>query len=200
MIDAAANRTNRALSAAPSTDDVERAATGDADAFALLYADLQPRLLRYAASLVGQDADDVCAEAWLQIARDTSRFSGDLDSFRAWSARIVRNRAMDHLRRSSRRARYDSSVAEVPDLPIPVGDDVAAAAIEARNTARAVALIASLPREQAEAVMLRTIVGLDAGRAGQVLGKSAAAVRVSAHRGLKALAALLAESAEGESS
>ena len=49
-------------------------------------------------------------------------------------------------------------------------------------------LIAALPREQAQAVLLRAVVGLDARTAGEVLGKRAGAVRVAAHRGLKRLA------------
>lgn len=175
--------------ALPDDASVELAADGDEQAFAALYLDLQPRLARYAASLVGQDADDVTAEAWLQIARDLRSFSGDLDGFRAWTARIVRNRAMDHLRARARR-RTDPAAPGM--LPEPMaGDDPARDAVDGLSTARAVALIASLPREQAEAVMLRAVVGLDAKRAGQVLGKSAAAVRVAAHRGLRTLEARL---------
>lgn len=183
----------RTTDQAPSNDDVERAATGDDAAFARLYTHLQPRLHRYAMSLVGQEADDVTAEAWLQIARDTRRFSGDLDSFRGWAARIVRNRAMDHLRRNTRRPA--ALMAELPERPST--DDTASDAIERLATNEAVAFIASLPREQAEAVMLRAVVGLDAKHAGLVLNKSAAAVRVSSHRGLRRLGELLA-AADGD--
>lgn len=166
---------------------MERAASGDEAAFGRLYADLRPRLHRYAMSLVGQDADDVTADAWLQIARDVPRFSGDLDSFRGWTARIVRNRALDHLRHGARRP-----VDLVADLPERASsDDTAIDALDQLATVDAVALIASLPREQAEAVMLRAVVGLDAKHAGRVLNKSAAAVRVSAHRGLRRLADML---------
>ena len=135
---------------------------------------------------MGQDADDVTADAWLQIARDLRNFSGDLDSFRGWTARIVRNRALDHLRARGRRP---ADLAPVELLTETAArDDTEGATFERLSTTAAVALIASLPREQAEAVMLRAVVGLDAKRAGQVLNKSAAAVRVSAHRGLKTLA------------
>ena len=56
------------------------------------------------------------------------------------------------------------------------------------STRKALALIAGLPRDQAQAVLLRAVVGLDAQTAGEVLGKRAGAVRVAAHRGLKRLA------------
>lgn len=173
-----------------SDDEVLAAAVaGSETAFASLYADIQPRLRRYAWSLVGQDADDVTAEAWLQISRDIRRFVGDIDGFRGWAARIVRNRAFDHLRATARRPVVLTDVPMLLDTAIA---DAATAAMDEISTADAVALIATLPREQAEAVMLRAVLGLDATRSGEVLGKSATAVRVAAHRGLKALARKLA--------
>jgi RNA polymerase sigma-70 factor, ECF subfamily len=165
------------------------AAAGDEAAFAAVYRDLAPRLLRYASSLVGDDGEDVSGEAWLQIARDIRRFTGDYDAFRAWSARIVRNRAMDHLRSRARRPADPTPIDEL--LNAPAADDTPTVAFEHISTEAALALIASLPRDQAEAVLLRSVVGLDAASAGAVVGKSAGAVRVAAHRGLKSLRKLL---------
>jgi RNA polymerase sigma-70 factor (ECF subfamily) len=159
---------------------------GNSDAFRILYRDTQPRLLRYLYSLVGDDAEDVASETWLQVTRDFASFTGDHDSFRGWVVTIGRHRALDHLRRHGRRPPSVPVPAE--DLAVlPGGDDTAARAIEAISTQEAVALIATLPRDQAEAVLLRTVVGLDADRAGQVLGKRAGAVRTAAYRGLRAL-------------
>ena len=166
--------------------DVTAARAGDQAAFARIYRSLQPRLMRYASGLVGQDAEDVTAEAWLQIARDLESFSGDFDAFRGWTARIVRNRALDQLRARARRPVEPSDVPELLDRP--ADDDTAGAASDNISTAAAIALIATLPREQAEAVLLRAVVGLDAVTAGQVLGKRPGTVRVAAHRGLKTLA------------
>ena len=66
---------------------------------------------------------------------------------------------------------------------------------ERMSTEQAIALIATLPRDQAEAVLLRAVLGLDPAAAADVLGKRAGAVRVAAHRGLKSLARRLADSA-----
>jgi RNA polymerase sigma-70 factor (ECF subfamily) len=54
-----------------------------------------------------------------------------------------------------------------------------------------------LPRDQAEAVLLRAVVGLSAQAAGSVLGKRAGAVRIAAHRGLKTLARQIDQAAGG---
>ncbi len=167
------------------------ARAGDQRAFALLYRDVQPRLIRYAAGLVGQDADDVTAEAWLQIARDLRGFTGDIDDFRGWSARIVRNRAVDQLRARARRPADPTDLMDLLDQP--ADDDTAGSADERLSTAGALAMISALPRDQAEAVLLRVVVGLDATSAAAVLGKRPGTVRVAAHRGLKALARRLEE-------
>lgn len=176
------------------TAAVQAAQEGDEVAFRQLYRALQPALLRYLAVLVGAEAEDVASEAWLQIARDLDTFSqGDV---RAWAAKIARNRAVDHLRRQRRR----------PAVPVPVHslahlaatDDTAERADEGMTTDHALALIAALPQPEAEAVLLRVVVGLDARSAGRVLGKRAGAVRTAAHRGLRRLERLLTERAAGE--
>ena len=173
----------------PDVDDLlARARNGDTSAFNQLYRDTQPRLIRYASSLVGQDAEDVTAEAWLQIARDLPKFSGDVMGFRGWSATIVRNRAFDHLRALQRRP---TTPLEEVLLDRASDLDTAAVATDNIGTSAALQLIASLPPDQAEAVLLRTVVGLDAPTAGKILGKRPGAVRVAAHRGLKALARML---------
>ncbi|MEU3916752.1 RNA polymerase sigma factor [Streptomyces sp. NPDC029004] len=175
---------------------VERAQQGDEDAFAVAYRLVQPGLIGYVRGLVGDDAEDVAAEAWLEIARDLGRFRGDGAGFRGWTATIARHRALDHLRKQKRRPR--TSLLEQDVLDLPGGQDAAAAALETLSTERALALIGRLPREQAEAVLLRVVVGLDGPAAARVLGKRPGAVRTAAHRGLKGLAELLARAyAEG---
>jgi RNA polymerase sigma-70 factor, ECF subfamily len=159
---------------------------GEDSGFSALYRDLQPRLIRYATVLVGRDdADDVTAEAWLQIARDLHNFTGSLDDFRGWASTIVRNRALDSLRTGARRPQTPTSP---QDLPQEAADqDTASAALESLSTDAAIRLISRLPRVEAEAVLLRAVVGLDTAAAAAVLGKRPGAVRVAAHRGLKRL-------------
>ena len=53
----------------------------------------------------------------------------------------------------------------------------------------AISLLAGLSQDQAEAVALRVIAGLDTAAVADILGKSAGAVRVALHRGLRSLAA-----------
>ncbi|MDH6139649.1 RNA polymerase sigma-70 factor (ECF subfamily) [Kitasatospora sp. GP30] len=179
--------------AAEALDRAVRAAqAGDEDAFRQVFRTVQPLLLRYLRVVVGgdgADAEDVASEAWLQIARDLHTFQGDGDGFRGWAATIARNRAMDHLRAKRRRPAADLPEEYLTELP--AGDDTEGAALATVGTQEALAMIAGLPKDQAEAVLLRVVLQLDAETAARVLGKRAGTVRMAAHRGLRRLAKLL---------
>jgi RNA polymerase sigma-70 factor (ECF subfamily) len=76
-----------------------------------------------------------------------------------------------------------------PDVlaDLPDGGDTAAQAITQAATDATVELIATLPGDQAEAVLLRVVMGLDAPAAAAVLGKRPGAVRTAVWRGLRKL-------------
>ncbi len=167
-------------------DTVRRMLDGDEDAFRTVYRSIQPGLLRYLTVMVGvTDAEDVAAETWAQALRDLHRFTGSHDGFRGWITTIGRNRALDLLRSQGRRPVIDVPVEEMPERADPhsTEDD----ALVLVSTEEALRLIAALPPDQAEAVLLRAVVGLDAKSAARVLGKRPGAVRTAAHRGLRAL-------------
>ncbi|MGW0813588.1 RNA polymerase sigma factor [Streptomyces viridiviolaceus] len=165
---------------------VARAQEGDEAAFAAAYRLVQPGLLGYLRGIVGDDAEDVASDAWLEIARDLGRFKGDGAGFRGWTATIARHRALDHLRRQKVRPRAAALEQDVLDLPGP--HSTHDQALESLSTQAALELVRGLPRDQAEAVLLRVVVGLDGPAAARVLGKRPGAVRTAAYRGLKRLA------------
>ncbi|MFI0230249.1 RNA polymerase sigma factor [Streptomyces sp. NPDC017086] len=165
---------------------VARAQAGDETAFAVAYRIVQPGLLGYVRGLVGEDAEDVASEAWLEIARDLGRFRGDGAGFRGWTATIARHRALDHLRRQRTRPR--AARLEQDALELPGRHSTQDQALESLSTEHALELVRALPRDQAEAVLLRVVVGLDGPAAARVLGKRPGAVRTAAYRGLRRLA------------
>ncbi|MFJ3416638.1 RNA polymerase sigma factor [Streptomyces sp. NPDC086082] len=165
---------------------VARAQQGDERAFAVAYRLVQPGLLGYLRGLVGDEAEDVASEAWLEIARDLGRFRGDGAGFRGWTATIARHRALDHLRRQRVRPRSAALEQDVLELPGP--HSTHDQALESLSTEYALGLVRGLPRDQAEAVLLRVVVGLDGPGAARVLGKRPGAVRTAAYRGLRRLA------------
>ncbi|MEU1119438.1 MULTISPECIES: RNA polymerase sigma factor [unclassified Streptomyces] len=176
----------------PTTGDEEltralgQARAGDEAAFAHVYRSVHPGLIGAVRARVGDDAEDVVSEAWLQIVRDLHRFHGGGADFRRWAATVARHRALDHLRRQRARPRAaapaEQDVADVPSL-----DDTAARALETLSTAHVLGLLATLPPDQGRAVLLRVIVGLEGPAAARVLGKRQAAVRSATYRGLRRL-------------
>lgn len=162
------------------------AQAGSEEAFTCIFRDVQPALLRYL-RVISSEPEDVAGDTWLQVTGGLARFRGDEQRFRAWLFTIARHRAVD---RGRSRARYPT----VPLDPVMeirlTSPDAADLAVEAIAARRAVALVASLPGDQAEVVMLRVVAGLDVSEVARIVGKSPGAVRVTVHRALRRLAAL----------
>lgn len=170
------------------------AACGDETAFARLWRDSQPPLLRYLRVITGESAEDVASEVWLEVSRRLARFRGGESEFRGWLFTTARRRVIDLRRYASR---HPMLLTEDPqDLERPAPDDTAAAALERMSTDAALELIASLPHEQAEIIVLRVIAGLQPAQVGRIVGKRPGAVRVATHRGLRALAARLSAASD----
>ena len=171
------------------TDDelaeaLREAQAGDEHGFAVLWRAFNPAVLRYLRVVVGDAAEDVASETWLQAARDLDRFTGDPSAFAGWLFRIARHRGVDERRRAGRRRETPADIVDPPAVA-----DAGSEVVEAAETAWALNRIAALPRDQAEAVMLRVVAGLDVATAAAVLGKRAGAVRIATMRGLRRLAA-----------
>jgi RNA polymerase sigma-70 factor, ECF subfamily len=165
------------------------AIAGDAVAFAELWRELQPLVLRYLRVVCGDAAEDVASETWLQASRDLSRFSGGPTAFRVWLFRIARNRGIDENRRAwRRREEPHETVQEVGEATGEAARDAALDAGDRSGTEWALRMIRTLPTEQAEAVMLRVVAGLDVAGTAQVLRKRPGAVRIATMRGLRRLA------------
>jgi RNA polymerase sigma-70 factor (ECF subfamily) len=166
------------------------AADGDQAAFAAIWRDLQPGLLRYLRVVARGSAEDIASETWLDVVRGLPRFHGDEQAFRSWAFTIARHRAADWRRRVARQPAEPLPLERLPECAAP--DDPAAAAFEAASTEAALALIGELPRDQAEVVVLRIVADLDVAQVAKIVGKRPGNVRVLAHRGLRLLATRVA--------
>ncbi len=187
-------------------DHLSRARHGDEAAFRFLYRALTPELLRYAAVLAGQDAEDVVADSWLQLSRDLHRFRGGYADFRRFALVVTRNRARDLMRRRKRRVQETSlPLTELPEATGLTGGaghshnrDVAEIVGSWLSEREAVARIARLPRAQAEAVLLRVVLDMDNRSAAEVLDRRPGAVATALSRGLRQLAKMAREDGYGE--
>lgn len=166
------------------------AQSGEEWAIALLWRDLNYRVVRFLSARAGNAAEDIASETWLSVARKLHEFSGGEIEFRAWLFTIARRRLIDWQRRQQRRP--DEVNAPVEFERHTAGDDPAEDAIEAIDTAAALALISRLSSDQADVILLRVVAGLDVARVAAIIGKRPGTVRMLQHRGLHRLRELLA--------
>ncbi|HEX6056210.1 MAG TPA: RNA polymerase sigma factor [Intrasporangium sp.] len=165
------------------------AQAGDEHAFARLWRDLNPPLLRYL-SLGGEMAEEVAAETWTTVVRGLKRFTGDETAWRAWVFTTARRRAVDAGRKRARDAALGWRASTwTSDIALDSADVV----LEAASTEDALRLVRSLPTTQAEVVLLRVVAGLPVAEVAELLGRSPGSVRVACHRGLENLARILAK-------
>lgn len=164
---------------------------GSEEAFSRLWRDGNPALLRYLLLLVPDAAEDVAADTWMHVVRGLQGFKGDETAWRAWLFTTARRRAIDAGRRRMRRP--EAATGDAAFAHLPSGEDTADTAMERMSTQAAVALVARLPRLQAEVILLKVVAGLDTEAVAQLMGRSRGAIRVAAHRGLKRLAEICQE-------
>jgi RNA polymerase sigma-70 factor (ECF subfamily) len=132
---------------------------------------------------------------WLEVARALTKFDGGEDGFRAYVFTIARRRMLN-ARRGRARRRADTVPMEALTGTIPAIDDPAAEAAAKIDSAAAVAgIVARLPAEQADIVLLRVVARLSVEEVATIVGKRAATVRVIQHRALRKLARELGEDA-----
>lgn len=168
-----------------STTLVERARSGEADAWRELYRSHAGRLVVWLQSLESSDAtsgaEDLAAETWLVAAEKIHDFDGSDDDFAGWLFGVARNLALNARRRAARR-RTD------PHEPTDAGFDRPAPEHQGPGTLDGVrALLDRLPERERAVVACLEVVGLDVASTAQALEMSATAVRVARHRGLARL-------------
>jgi RNA polymerase sigma-70 factor, ECF subfamily len=162
------------------------AVRGDEESFGRLWYDLQPRLLRYFTVAAPAAAEDLASETWLAVVRCLDRFQGGEPAFRAWVFTIARHKMLDWHRRAARWATEDLAANGPVERAAP--DDPAATALEGLSTRSALAVVATLPADQAEAIVLRVVAGLGVDQVASIMGKRPGTIRVLTHRGLRKLA------------
>ena len=180
----------------------ELAARGQPAAIDTLLRQIRPMVVRYCRARLRhisghyQAADDVAQEVCIAVLMALPRYREMGRPFASFVFGIASHKVADAMRSAARLAIPTSDLPDGPDLrPGPV--ETAVAYLEAE---RARALLARLPVNQRELLVLRLLSGLSAEETGNALGMSAGAVRVAQHRALARLRAIaMAESDVAES-
>jgi RNA polymerase sigma-70 factor (ECF subfamily) len=159
-------------------------AEGDDAAFRVLFQRIAPVLVRVMVRTVGREADanDLVQQTFLQLHRARKDFRADMRA-RPWIMTIAMNLARDLLRRRGRRPETD-----VEDVILADGHVDAAGRLAARETrAHVRSAVRELPRDQRTVIELHWLEELSFSEIAVIVGASAGAVRVRAHRGYEVL-------------
>ncbi|MCF8880197.1 sigma-70 family RNA polymerase sigma factor [Hyphobacterium sp. SN044] len=169
------------------------AQSGDRQAYRAVLETARVRLIGYFTRRLSADpgsAEDLVQDTLMAVHEKRATYDPTLP-FGAWLHGIARYKLIDHYRRHKRRE------------TIPLGeDDFAADTDDAAATLARIdvdAMLARLPQKQAAAIRLIHLQGHTAREAAERLGAGESAVKVSAHRGLKAAAAHAASNEEERS-
>ena len=139
---------------------MRRVARGDSAAFELLYRRHRGPAYRQALEITRRPpyAEEVLQDAFLSLWTGAQRYDPSRASLGTWLGTIVRNRAIDSLRRATRYERdlaFEESAAAGVPAARPEGDPVNA--LERRGVR---SMLSELPAEQREVVFLGFYAGL----------------------------------------
>jgi len=188
-------------SAAAITDLTALAARGQPAAVDALIRQIRPMVVRYCRARLGhlaghyQVAEDVAQEVCLAVLTALPRYRDMGRPFASFVFGIASHKVADARRLAARLAIPTDDLPDSPDDQ-PGPEEAAVSSLEAQ---RARALLARLPGNQRELLVLRVLTGLSAEETGAALGMSAGAVRVAQHRALARLRAIAVEEFYGTS-
>jgi RNA polymerase sigma-70 factor (ECF subfamily) len=174
----------------PDGELIRRAARGEREAFAAIYARHHAAVFRFARMMSGvaSIAEDVTQDVFITLMRDLSRYQPQRSGLPTYLYGVARNLTRNRLRREGRFVVLDAADAE-PAAP----DDPCARLVHARDVARVRRAIAMLPSRYREAVILADIHGLSYAEIAVIVGAPVGTVRSRLNRGRARIAALLRE-------
>jgi RNA polymerase sigma-70 factor, ECF subfamily len=172
---------------------------GDAEAYEALLRELLPVVRQRVRRRIGAagEVEDTVQNVLISLHRARQTYRPE-QPFRPWLNAIVRNASIDALRRRARRSRFEGGgdpeqVADHNARPTalagPRGDESGLG--DERLSPDLASALATLPAGQREAVELIQLEGLSVAEAAERVGTSPGALKVRAHRGYRALRALL---------
>ncbi|WP_199552689.1 ECF subfamily RNA polymerase sigma factor, BldN family [Streptomyces sp. N35] len=173
---------------------VERAQSGEADAFGRLYDQYSDTVYRYIYYRVGgkATAEDLTSETFLRALRRIGTFTWQGRDFGAWLVTIARNLVADHFKSS--RFRLEVTTGEMLDAN-EVERSPEDSVLESLSNAALLEAVRRLNPQQQECVTLRFLQGLSVAETARVMNKNEGAIKTLQYRAVRTLARLLPDDA-----
>ncbi len=176
---------------------VQRAQTGDADAFGELYDRYVDVVYRYVYYRVGsaQVAEDLTSETFLRALRRISSFTWQGRDVGAWFVTIARNLIADHYKSSRYRLELTTDDVSQSGAKL-VQDGPEGAVLEQMQNKVLLESVKKLNPEQQECIVLRFLQGLSVAETAAAMGKNDGAIKALQYRAIRSLGRLLPEGVE----
>ena len=170
---------------------MSRAQRGDAVAYTALLSLLASTARRYVRNRVGDVAwlEDVAQETLLTIHRARHTYDARRP-FAPWFYAILNSRMIDLLRKQKRVSAREVATDALPEWASAVDRDEASGTVDLQRLRTA---LDALPHRQREVVSALKLKDESVKEVSERLGMSQSAVKVTAHRGYKALRRLLGD-------
>jgi len=175
-----------ALEALGEEDLMQLVRTGDARAFEVVYDRHASAGYSLAYRMVGSrgGAEDVLQEAFLSLWRSRGRYDPSRGSVRMWVLGVVRNRAIDALRRSTVRPHVAQGSS---DEHVEAADRTTAEAVRREDALAVRAALATLPADQGRALELAYFGGFTQTEIAQMLDTPVGTIKGRMRLGLRKL-------------
>lgn len=172
---------------------VDRARSGDGEAFGELYDRYVDTVYRYVYYRVGTPslAEDLVSETFLRALRRINTFRWQGVDFGAWLTTIARNLIADHYKSSRYRLEVSNDQLLNHAAETTPGADTIVLDREART--RLLDAVRRLPSDQQECIALRFLQGLSVAETAAVMHRGEGATKALQYRATRALAQLLDE-------
>lgn len=166
---------------------IEQCSQGNADAFGLIYDSYVNKVFKYTLHMCGNgsEAEDMTEEVFVKAWQSLPSFRGGEGALGTWLMRIAHNHVVDALRRR----RNDT-------IPLPVfeGEIASDATDNPQSTAerrllgrQVLQLMAELPQQQRQVMVLKFVHGLDTHEVSEITGQKDGTIRIAQMRALQAL-------------
>lgn len=164
---------------------VDRAKTGDPQAFAKLYDAYVDRVSRYIYFRVSEESDmeDLVSQVFLKAWENLERYKTGNSPFIAWLYTIARNLVIDHYRMKKDTLPLEEALALPSDLEMP--DDTAQTRFDLEAMRDA---LQRLSKDQQQVLILKYIAGLPNEGIAKIMNKQEGTIRGLQMRGLQTLA------------
>lgn len=165
-------------------DVLPAAVLGEAWALRALYEHLAPQVFGYLRAHGASEPEDLTSEVFLAVFPRLATVTGGPAGLRTFVFSVAHARLVDDFRR---RARRPDPIEYEPQRDPRTVASAETEALDSIATEEVHAMLAGLPKDQRDVIVLRVVADLTVGQVAEILGRTVGAIKQLQRRGLLTL-------------